>query len=315
MKDFDGLIPSLYTFFEDFKYLESCVHGVKRLFGPSIKSVWETMRSMLIPFSDSEVEESVIETSESTFRRQRATDVERLDTGYLQVWLYAMRHYPLMPPDPKNDDDLLAKPARAKADERAIYEMAELARRLGFKSPEIDALIDSSPDHQIARAALLQARKPNRFRYDAQQFDILVSQIADCFTEAVPDPPDMVHGLLADSTVKPRARCRMPQRTVYMPMILGLLTQSLPFLSAVVSISPSLENLHELYPLTATKSESPRLFLHRHCLSERMARLVSMDPLCKRIYQRSRLGKNKKSHWSNRPDGMGNSKFWAASRR
>ena len=24
MKDVDGLIPSLYTFFEDFKYLESC---------------------------------------------------------------------------------------------------------------------------------------------------------------------------------------------------------------------------------------------------------------------------------------------------
>lgn len=29
MKDFDGLIPSLYTFFEDFKYLESCAHCVK----------------------------------------------------------------------------------------------------------------------------------------------------------------------------------------------------------------------------------------------------------------------------------------------
>lgn len=211
MKAFDGLIPSLYTFFEDFKYLESCVHCVKRLFGPLTKSVWETMRSMFIPFSDSEAEESVIQTSESTFRRQRATDVERLDTGYLQVWLYAMRHYPLMPLDPKNDDDLLAKPARAKADERAIYEMAELARRLGFKSPKMDALIDGSPDHQIARAALLQARKPNRFRYDAQQFEILVSRIADCFAEAVPDQPNMVHDLLADSTVKPRARRGMPQ--------------------------------------------------------------------------------------------------------
>ena len=211
MKNFDGLIPSLYTFFEDFKYLESCVHCVKRLYGPSTKSVWEAMRSIFVPSSDSGTEESVIQTSECTFRRQRATDMERLETGYLQVWLYAMRHYPLMPPDPKKDDDLLAKPARAKADARVIYEMAELARRLGFKSPEIDALIDGSPDHQIARAALLQARKPNRFRYDAQRFDILVSRIADCFTEAVPDQPSIVHELLADSTVKPRARRGMPQ--------------------------------------------------------------------------------------------------------
>lgn len=79
------------------------------------------------------------------------------------MWLYTMRHYFLKPPDPKKDDDLLAKPAHAKANERVIYEMGELARRLGFRSPEIDALIDGSPGHQTARAALLQARKPNQF--------------------------------------------------------------------------------------------------------------------------------------------------------
>ncbi|ODM16677.1 hypothetical protein SI65_07642 [Aspergillus cristatus] len=116
-----------------------------------------------------------------------------------------------MPPDPKKDDDLLAKPAHAKADERAIYEMAELAHWLRFKSPEINALIDGSPDHQIAQAALLQARKPGQFQYDAQQFDILVSQIVDCFAEAVPNQPDMGHDLLADSAMKPRARCGMPR--------------------------------------------------------------------------------------------------------
>lgn len=79
------------------------------------------------------------------------------------VALQSLLDYPLMPPDPKKDDDLLEKPARAKADERVIYEMAELAHQLGFKSREIDALIGSSPDHQIARAALLQARKPSQF--------------------------------------------------------------------------------------------------------------------------------------------------------
>ncbi|KAL5335663.1 hypothetical protein BJX70DRAFT_374791 [Aspergillus crustosus] len=89
--------------------------------------------------------------------------------------------------------------------------MAELAHQLGFKSPEIEAIIDSSPDHQIARAALLQARKPNRFRYNAQQFDILVSRIVDCFAAAVPDQPEVDHALLVDSTVKPRVRCGMPR--------------------------------------------------------------------------------------------------------
>jgi hypothetical protein len=211
LANFDGLVPSLYTFFEDFKYLESCAHCVKRLFGSSTESVWKTMSSIFVPYSGSEVEERLIQTSETAFRREAATDAERLDMGYLQIWLYAMRHYPLMPPDPKSDDELLAKSSRAIADKRAIYEMAELARRLGFQSPEIEAIIGGSPDRDIARAALLQARKPDRFRYDERQFDTLVSQIVDCFAAAVPDQPEIVHELLADSTVKPRARCGMPR--------------------------------------------------------------------------------------------------------
>lgn len=88
--------------------------------------------------------------------------------------------------------------------------MAELTRWLGFKSLEIDALIEGSPDYQIARAALLQARKSNQFRYDTRQFDTIVNRIVDCFAAAVSNQPNIVHDLLADSTMKPRARCGMP---------------------------------------------------------------------------------------------------------
>ncbi|KAJ0418856.1 hypothetical protein BJY00DRAFT_324647 [Aspergillus carlsbadensis] len=200
MQEFDGLIPSLYTFFEDFKYLESCSRCIKRLIGPSTSSVWGSMSYIFTP---SEGDEGVIQTSESTVRMERASDAERLEKAYLQVWLYAMRHYPLMPPDPKNDDDLLAKPARGKADDRVIYEMAELARRLGFDSPEIRALTGGSPDHQIARAALLQARKPGRFQYDPQQFDNLVQRVVECFAAAVPEEPGETCELLADSSDSP----------------------------------------------------------------------------------------------------------------
>jgi hypothetical protein len=216
MKDFDGLIPSLYTFFEDFKYLESCAHCLKRLLGPSPRSVREAMSSIFDPDSESgenhrEKGKCIIQTSESTFRRLHASETECFETGYQQLWLYAMRHYPLMPPDPKNSDDLLAKPTCAKPDPRAIFDMAHLAHRLGFRSPEIDGLLNSSPDHQIARSALLQARKPSRFRYDDQHFDSLVRRIVDCFTEAVPNQPGPPQDLLADSTVKAHARSGVPQ--------------------------------------------------------------------------------------------------------
>ncbi|KAJ5982692.1 hypothetical protein N7451_012792 [Penicillium sp. IBT 35674x] len=216
MQSFDGLIPSLYSFFEDFKYLESCAHCIKRLFGPSSSSVRETMSSMFIPCLEegllgSVAADCIIQTSEVTVRRQPGTDMERLETAYLQVWLYTMRHYPLMPPDPKKDGELLAKAARAKPDERVIYEMAELARQLGFRSKEIDAIVNSSPDYQIARSALLQARKPSRYRYDDQQFDLLVSRIVSCFAEAIPDQPHVSHDLLADSAMTLQVRSGMPQ--------------------------------------------------------------------------------------------------------
>jgi hypothetical protein len=105
----------------------------------------------------------------------------------------------------------LEKPTRAKPDPRAIYDMAHLAHQLGFRSPEIDGLLNSSPDHEIARSALLQARKPGRYRYDDQQSDVLVRRIVDCFTEAVRDQPGPSRDLLADSTVKAHARSGVPQ--------------------------------------------------------------------------------------------------------
>ncbi|KAL4898502.1 hypothetical protein BDV59DRAFT_167014 [Aspergillus ambiguus] len=44
------------------------------------------MRSMFVPSPGAEAEESNIQTSESRFRRQCATDEQRLEQGYLQAW-------------------------------------------------------------------------------------------------------------------------------------------------------------------------------------------------------------------------------------
>ena len=70
-----------------------------------------------------------------------------------------------------------------------------------------------------------------------------------------------------------------------MLMTSGFLIQLLAFLSAVVSISPSLENLHDLCLLIVTRPESLLgVFLCRCCLLERMTHLVIVDLLCKQIH-------------------------------
>lgn len=182
MERFDGLVPSLYTFFEDFKYIESCAHCIKRLLGPLEGPVYATMKQMFVAPPETEGD-CLIQTSESAFRRTRVSSIEQFELGYRQVWLYAMRHFPLMPPDPKADTKLQANSNRAKADEHTVHEMARLARHLGFRSTEIEGLINRSPDRETARAELLQARKPGLFRYDAQLLETLVDRIIECFTD------------------------------------------------------------------------------------------------------------------------------------
>ncbi|KAJ5593226.1 hypothetical protein N7537_010130 [Penicillium hordei] len=95
------LIPSLYTFFEDFKYLEAYTYYIKRLYGLIDISIWRTISLIFIlPLEEG--------------------------TAILGV-LYAIRYYTLIPPDLKSDDKLLVKSTRSKPDKRAIYEIAKLA--------------------------------------------------------------------------------------------------------------------------------------------------------------------------------------------
>lgn len=183
------LIPSLHTFFRDLWYLEACAHCVKRLVvvnkhQPTIR---RAIRDIFRPSNHGDGE-CVIQTSETQFDRRSGTLGERADFAYRQVWLYAMRHYPRMAKESESGD-LLAKASCEKADEEVLYRLAALARRLGYDSPRIAKLMEQSPDRQIARAALLKARKPDRYRYHNGMVESLIDRIVGCFAEAVPIEP------------------------------------------------------------------------------------------------------------------------------
>ncbi|KAK5807568.1 hypothetical protein VI817_001826 [Penicillium citrinum] len=212
IKEFDGVIPSLETFWDDFLFFEQCAQCMRWLFGVAKDSIWDTMMAMFRP--DPGENSATIQVSERKFRRQVASDAERLDLGYRQLWLYTMRHYNSMPRPAKRKDGLLVKWDRGNIDERVVFKFAELARRLGFRSKEIENLLQRSPDRLIARNALLQARKPDYYQYDPVQFESLVDRISACFSKAVEyDRP--AAEVLADSEVSARRRCGFPQEMAY----------------------------------------------------------------------------------------------------
>lgn len=178
------IIPSLHTFFHDMWYLEACANCMKRLVKPcqrypSVKSAFLGVFRL-----DPNNGHCLIQTSETNFRHQPGSQTNRAELGYRQLWLYAMRHYPQIPRE-QSCDDLVAKPGQEKADEMVLHDMAVLAQRLGFDSPNIQNLIQQSPDRQMARDILLKARKPDRYQYPEEIFESLVTRICDCFSEAV----------------------------------------------------------------------------------------------------------------------------------
>ncbi|KAF7136920.1 hypothetical protein CNMCM5793_006582 [Aspergillus hiratsukae] len=205
------IIPSLHTFFQDMWYLEACANCMKRLVNPcqrypSVKSAFLGVFKV-----DPNNGDCLIQTSETDFRHQRASQSDRAEVGYRQLWLYAMRHYPQIPREQRNDN-LVAKPGYEKADEMILHDMAVLAQRLGFDSPHIQNLIQQSPDRQMARDILLKARKPDRYQYPEDIFESLVTRICDCFSEAVSlDHPTSPEPAMARE-VKLNERYGLPHR-------------------------------------------------------------------------------------------------------
>ncbi|KAL4984462.1 hypothetical protein BDW68DRAFT_180652 [Aspergillus falconensis] len=219
LKEFDRLIPSLYTFFEDFKYFTACAECMQRLLvtNKNQPTIYTAMGYMFQP----ETQECRIHISESSQRSVYGSYREILDVSYRELWLFAMRHYPQMAKDPQRDD-LLAKVASEKADEAVVFEMAQLATNLGFKSPQINGILGRPPDRQIAAGALLKARKPGRYRYDPQDMELLIDTIAECFTHAKRTHDDTTPELLADNDRQSQSRCGLPQLRVH-KQDLGLL--------------------------------------------------------------------------------------------
>lgn len=206
LQTFTGLVPSLYSFFEDFKCFENWAHCLTRLFTLRKPTMRETMANLRTWSDDNEI--LPVQTTDSTFA-SRVEPVERqFDLAYRQMWLFVMRYYPQMPREPKRQNRL-AKPANATADECVVFNMACLASRLGFHSDEITELSSRCPDRLIALRTLQQARKPGLFEYDESILESLIDTIVRCFSVA--RRKDIITSpVMMSLAPKQKARCGHP---------------------------------------------------------------------------------------------------------
>jgi hypothetical protein len=213
LRSFDGLIPSLSSFSEDVKYLLACADCVRQLISASSdKTIYEALGDGF-HYEDHPTGRVVLQETGSSFVTRPGTANDCFELGYRQLWLYAMRHYPDLPVKPKKIKTLLAKPGNATADEVVLREFAILAKRLGFRSTRIDELMERSPDREIARAALLKARRSDRYAYDDAVFEEHVDEIIRVFSQARPLTSEKaIPSLVSEDSNASGNRCGFPNQ-------------------------------------------------------------------------------------------------------
>ena len=151
----EGLIPSLYAFFEDVNYLKALVDCVIRLVTPSARDTVSTALLHAYSDADQDTGRAVLQLTESSFASCPANPAQRANLGVRQLYAYAMRHYLQMPRE-RRKKDLIARHT-TNADPTILREFADLAERLGFKSPEITALKQCS-NIMVARSPSMDVK-------------------------------------------------------------------------------------------------------------------------------------------------------------
>ena len=177
----DRLVPSLYGFFENLKYLQKGADCMKRLVQLESR---ETIRAALEnAFWDGASDSNMctVQVSASSMKMLSADGADQFDIVYRQLWLYAMREFPEMPAKVKKK---LAGPEGPEADERVLFYFASLAYTNGIRTTEIRTILDKDADRAIARRFLQTARKPEEYTYD--DLESGVTRVVDILLAARP---------------------------------------------------------------------------------------------------------------------------------
>ena len=161
LQAWEGLIPTLWTFFEDFKYIQACAHWVKRLVKMPPRGTLYTTMARSFSEMNQKRGKCIIQEAESVFTFRSSTTQNRVALHYRQVFLYIMRHLRELSP---GSTKLEPKPSERKIrttkdlNRSVLYGLADLAERLGFKSEKISDLKAKYSSHAGGRSPSVQSK-------------------------------------------------------------------------------------------------------------------------------------------------------------
>ena len=147
------LIPSFFTFFENLKYLEVCVSGLRLLLEPRASDRETVFRSFRASYETPA--RTLLDTSSGRARCIRPAHAQRL--AYLQLWLFAMRCFPDLAPATPRKDPGKPKPILRQRNPVRQQALATLAIDLGFSTGMARRQHERNPDEAIVRQLFIHA--------------------------------------------------------------------------------------------------------------------------------------------------------------
>lgn len=136
------LIPSLRTFFEDQKYLEPCSNILKSLLDDDERRpLWRAFKANYWPTSSVQVQfsEGVSCLGSIEYSSVNEKDLG-MKTGYVQLWLFCMRHFPELTTIKPRIESRRKKKILREYNSARLQQLGALAVKLGFKTPKALAL-------------------------------------------------------------------------------------------------------------------------------------------------------------------------------
>ena len=236
------IIPSLHTFLEDTKWLEPCAKIMRSLLpGKKESSLLagdkeSTQDSFLRLYSGSTTRK--IEHHPMDRRENTGSEVENARLGYLQLWMFAWRHFPELSGITPRKDVGYPKPQAKASNPQCLHRLAEMAHWLGFGSSKITELLSQDPDMSMARSFLEEARPKEFYSMSGDTRARVVQQIhqalktsSDSLTQD-PQRTDQVVGILDHRCGRPHQGSHDSSKSrFFFPIIYGDTIKELSYLS------------------------------------------------------------------------------------
>lgn len=174
----DGRILSFYTFFQDTIYFGACSRILQGLLQPKFEG---TLRQAFFRSyqRDPNRHRIRIQSRHGRVNDRPGTEEVHLQLAYRQMFLAAMRDFPLLGPlAPLWDAKKPKRLVQGSASER-WYQLASLAFVLGFRTARITQLMEGGSENEImAREFLSRVRPPEIYEINEQSRNDLVRYIA-----------------------------------------------------------------------------------------------------------------------------------------